>query len=256
MMKQFLEKVRAKNTQFGFAISYPAPGILERIGKDWDWVWIDGQHGQLAYQDVLDLIRVCELMELPAIARVPSHEPSNIGMFLDAGANGIIVPLVNTVEEAKAIVSAAKFPPLGERSFGGRRIIDRKTRDFSQSANEDTLLIAQIETPGAVENAEAIAAIEGIDALFLGPDDILLRRGVSMAKPRTKETLGDDMEAVSQASNNNGKFSVMPAHTLEIIAYAHSLGFNMLASGADTVFLTNGSDQASKAARQAIQDNS
>ncbi len=256
MMKQFIEKVRAGKTQFGFAISYPAPGILERIGKDWDWVWIDGQHGQLAYKDVLDLIRVCELMELPAIARVPSHESSNIGMFLDAGANGIIVPLVNTVEEAKAIVSAAKFPPLGERSFGGRRIIDRKSRDFSQNANEDTMLIAQIETPEAVENAEAIAALDGVDALFLGPDDILLRRGVSMGIPRTKETLGNDMEAVAQASKKSGKFSVMPAHSPEIIKYAHSIGFNMLASGADTVFLTNASDQTSKAARQAIQDNS
>ncbi len=252
-MKKFIEKLRIGETQFGFSISYPAPGILERIGKDWDWVWIDGQHGQLAYQDILDLIRVCELMELPAIARVPSHESSHIGMFLDAGANGIIVPLVNTIEEAKSIVGAAKFPPLGERSFGGRRIIDRKSRDFAQTANEDTLLIAQIETPIAVENAEAIAAIDGIDALFLGPDDILLRRGVSMGVPRTKNTLGKDMEAVAKASNNHNKFSVMPAFTPEIIKYGHSIGFTMFASGADTQCLTDASDQASKVARQSIQ---
>lgn len=110
-MKEFVEKIKAGETQFDFAIGYPAPGILERIGNDWDWVWIDGQHGQLAYQEILNLIRVCELMGLPAIARVPSHEAGFIGMVLDAGADGIIVPLVNTVEEAKAIVSAAKFPP-------------------------------------------------------------------------------------------------------------------------------------------------
>lgn len=249
-MKQFIEKIKEGKTQFGFSISYPAPGILERVGKDWDWVWIDGQHGQLDYQEILNLIRVCELMELPAIARVPSHDSGIIGMFLDAGANGIIVPLVNTVEEAKAIVNAAKFPPLGERSFGGRRIIDRNSREFYHTANEDTLLIAQIETPGAVENAEAIAAIDGIDALFLGPDDILLRRGVSMAIPRTKEILGNDMEAVAQASNKHGKISVMPAFSPEIIKYCQSIGFHMLASGADTAFLT----AASTAARQTIED--
>ena len=256
MTKQFIEKLKAGNMQFGFTISYPAPGILERIGHDWDWVWIDGQHGQLAYQDILNLIRACELMEIAAIVRVPSHESGFIGMILDAGADGLIVPLVNTVEEADHIVSAAKFPPLGERSFGGRRIIDRKSRSFSQTANEDTLVIAQIETPGALENAEAIAAIDGIDALFLGPDDIMLRRGLPMETPRTKETIGKDIETVGQASIKHGKFSVMPAFTPEIIKHCHANGFKMLASGADSMLLTGASEQASKAARQAIQDKS
>lgn len=203
-MTTFREKL-ATGPQLGLCVMYPSPGVIERIGADWDWIWIDGQHGQLGYSEVINLVRACDLVDRPAMVRVPGHEFGSIGMALDAGASGIIVPCVDTPEQAQNAVNAAKFPPLGKRSYGGRRAIDLHGREYSESANEDVLLICQVESPEAIDNAEAIAAIDGVDALFLGPDDILLRRGVPMMAPRSRETLGPDMEAAMNACRKHNK---------------------------------------------------
>ena len=126
---------------------YPSPGALERIGGDWDWIWIDGQHGELGYQDALSLVRACDLIGRPAVVRVPGHEAGPIGKALDMGAAAVIVPCVDTPEQATIAVDAAKFPPLGKRSYGSRRNIDFQGRSYSDTANDDTLLIIQIESP-------------------------------------------------------------------------------------------------------------
>jgi 2-keto-3-deoxy-L-rhamnonate aldolase RhmA len=116
--------------------------------------------------------------------RVAGHEAGPIGLALDMGATGVIVPCVDTAEQARALVTAAKFPPLGNRSYGGRRPIDLHGRMYAHTANEDTLLLLQIESPLAITNAEQIAAIPGVDGLFLGPDDIMFRRGSYSAKAK------------------------------------------------------------------------
>ncbi len=230
--------------QLGLSVMYPGPGVIERIGADWDWMWIDGQHGQLGYSEILGLIRACDLVQRPAIVRVPGHEFGPIGLALDAGAAGIIAPCVN----------AAKFPPLGKRSYGGRRPIDRLGRTYSDNANEEVLLVAQIETPEAIQNVEAIAAVPGVDALFLGPDDLMLRRGHSMTAPRSKETLGRDMELVANACRKHGKFSVMVGVGDEMLRHCASLGYNMIVSGSDVLFLAAGSKRAASDARTTLND--
>lgn len=252
-MHQFLENVRAGRPQLGLSVMYPAPGIIERIGPDWDWIWIDGQHGELGYGDLLAMVRACDLIQRPAFVRVPSHEFGAIGRALDMGASAVIVPLVDTPAQAKAVVHAAKFPPLGGRSYGGRRPIDRKGRTYSDTANTDTLLVVQIESPEAVENAEAIAAVPGVDALFLGPDDVMLRRGYSMTTPRSPETLGKDMDAVSRAARNQGKLAVAVGVGAEMLQLCLSYGFQLIVGGSDVLFLANGSKQASGEARKILE---
>jgi 4-hydroxy-2-oxoheptanedioate aldolase len=233
---------------------YPGAGVIERIGPDWDWMWIDGQHGQLGYAEILDLVRACDLVQRPAIVRVPGHEFGPIGRALDAGAAGVIAPCVDTPEQARAVVNAAKFPPLGKRSYGGRRPIDRHGRTYSDNANDDILLVAQIETPEAIGNVEAIAAVPGVDALFLGPDDLMLRRGHSMTAPRNKESLGKDMELVANACRKHGKFSVMVGVGDEMLRLCASLGYNMIVSGSDVLFLAAGSKRAASEARSTLND--
>ncbi|MCC7518901.1 MAG: hypothetical protein IT578_06925 [Verrucomicrobiae bacterium] len=229
---------------------YPSPGVVERIGADWDWIWLDGQHGQLgAYDAMLALVRACDFAGRPAMVRVPHHEFGALGLALDMGAAGVIAPVVNTVEEAKRVVAAAKFPPLGNRSYGGRRLIDLWGRAYSDTANAQTMLIVQIESPQAVENAERIAAVEGVDALFLGPDDILLRRGHSMTAPRSKALLGKDMEAVVRACRNAGKFSCCVGMGAEMFRLCVEMGFAMIVAGGDAAFLANASAATAKEAR-------
>src|SRR5437016_448957 len=140
----------------GLSVMYPSPGAVERIGPDWDWIWIDGQHGEMAYEQTLALVRACDLIQRPAVVRVPGHEFGAIGKALDMGAAAVITPCVDTPEQARAIAFAAKFPPLGKRSYGSRRLVDQQGRNYSDAANEDTLLIVQIESPQAIENVDAI----------------------------------------------------------------------------------------------------
>ena len=96
-----------KGPMLGFGIMWPQVGMIERIGGDWDWFWIDSQHGQLDYRDVLAAVRACNLVGRPAVVRVPGHEPGPIGKMLDTACEAVMVPMVETAQEAQALVRAA-----------------------------------------------------------------------------------------------------------------------------------------------------
>lgn len=251
-MGSFRESLDSNGPQLGLNIMYPSPGAVERIAPDWDWVWLDGQHGQIGYNEMLQLVRACDLVQRPSFVRVPGHEAGPIGLALDMGAAGVIVPCVDTPEQAQSLVDAAKFPPLGKRSYGGRRPIDFRGRLYSDTANNDTLLVIQIESPLAIDNAEAIAANPGVDALFLGPDDILLRRNVPMDVPRTRELLEADMTAVIQACRKHNKYAVTVG-VGPMFPVCLELGFNMIVAGGDVPFLAVSSKKASTEARELIK---
>src|SRR5882724_3525460 len=166
---------QASGPLLGLGLAYPSVGALERIGSDWDWIWIDAQHGDIDISEAAALVRTAELIGRPALVRIPAIDPAWVGKALDFGAAGVIVPTIESMDEARAMVRAAKFPPLGNRSFGGRRVIDRMGRNFYRSANTDTVLILQVESSPAVSLADKLAAMDGVDGLFPGPDDHAIR---------------------------------------------------------------------------------
>jgi 4-hydroxy-2-oxoheptanedioate aldolase len=250
-MASFRTAFDAGVPQCGLCVMYPAPGVVERIGPDWDWIWLDGQHGQIDRGEMLALVRACDLIDRPAFVRVAGHEAGPIGLALDMGAAAVIVPCVDTPEQALALVAAAKFPPVGNRSYGGRRPIDRHGRGYAATANEETLLVVQIESPLAVQNADHIAAVPGVDALFLGPDDIMLRRGYTMDTPRCDATLGTDMRAVIAACTRHGKRAVTVGIGEEMMSLCLRTGFHLIVGGSDVAFLAQGSRQAAAEARAA-----
>jgi len=251
-MKTFREKLAAGQPQIGLCVMYPSPGVMERLGPDWDFAWIDAQHGQLGYTDVLNLVRACDLTKTAALVRVPWLEAGAIGQALDTAAAGVIVPCIDSVEEAKQAVAAAKFPPLGRRSYGGRRPIDFSGRTYSDTANTDQLLILQIESPAAVEAADAIAAIDGVDALMIGPDDLLLRRGQSMTAPRSPELLEKDMRTIANAAHRHGKLVMGVGVGAQMFSLSVECGYNLIVAGGDVPFLATASKAASSEARQII----
>ncbi len=229
---------------------YPAPGIIERIGKDWDWVWLDGQHGQLGgYDTMLSMVRACDLVGRPAFVRVPDHEKGGIALAADMGAKAVIVPQVDTVEQAEALVRALKFPPLGNRSFGGRRPIDLHGRGYYRS--KDVWLVCQIESPEALENADAIAALPGVDALFLGPDDLMLRWGVPLENSSDMIRLEAAIEKVATVCQRHGKASICVAAGAEATRLAFLHGVRYLVGGGDAMFLAHGSQFFRQAIAQA-----
>ncbi|HBE42403.1 MAG TPA: hypothetical protein DDW27_14595 [Bacteroidales bacterium] len=247
------EQLQKKDLLLGFCLMYPAPGIIERVGRDWDWIWIDGQHGQFDYNCILHCVRACELIGKPSIVRVPSHEYGQIGLALDTCASGIMVPMVNTREQAKGIVEAAKFPPIGLRSYGGRRTIDILGRAYSQNANNDILLIAQIETDEGMKNVDKIASVTGVDALFFGPDDMAMQLSMPMDQPRTVDFFKSAMEKMVNAAQKAGKIAGTVTTSPEILSMAAKMGYELCIGTGDVALLAGGSSKARESFTAIIQ---
>jgi 4-hydroxy-2-oxoheptanedioate aldolase len=150
----------------------------------WDSVTVDLQHGVQDYQSMLACFQGIELQGVPPLVRVPWNETGIIGKVLDAGAQGVICPMINTRAEAEAFVSACRYPPLGTRSFGPIRagIYGRAGPEFTDRANAEILVMPMIETREAVNNLDAILDVKGVDAVYVGPNDLALSLGLA---PRT-----------------------------------------------------------------------
>ena len=238
--------------QLGMCSMYPAPGIIERIGQDWDWCWIDGQHGQWGTDEALAAVRACDLVGLFSMVRVPGQDPGVIGRTLDMACHAVMVPMVDTVEQAQAVVRAARFPPLGKRSYGGRRPIDLYGRAFSHADQPQPLVVCQIESLEALENAEAIAAVDGVDALFFGPDDMAQSKGMPMDGQRPAGCFDAEMKRVADAATRAGKFAAGIFTTPEALRGALAMGYRMIVCCGDVPLLAAGSVQAAKACRAAV----
>jgi len=231
-----LEKIRRGEVVLGLTLMYPGAGIIEGMCRGWDFVWIDGQHGQLSYDSVLEAVRAADATGVASMVRVPGHEYGILGPIADLDPAAIMVPMVNTPEDAQTVVRGLRFPPLGERSFGGRRVIDHHGREYYQTC--ELMVVAQIETLEAVENAEQIAAIEGIDALFFGPDDMKVRMGLPINTPPAEHPqLRQAMERTARAARSAGKAVAGVATTAQAVQAARSMGYQMFAAGADVAFL-------------------
>src|SRR5882724_7174021 len=232
---------QASGPLLGLGLAYPSVGALERIGADWDWIWIDAQHGDIDIAEAASLIRAAELIGCPALVRIPAQDPAWVGKMLDFGAAGVIVPMIESLEQARAMVQAAKFPPLGNRSFGGRRVIDRMGRGFYRSANTDTLLILQTESSQSVALAEKFAALDGVDGLFPGPDDHAIRDGRDIDAPKDRDAIGNQTKAVAEACRQHDKLSIGLALNEATLEMAKEYRYCLVACGGDVAFLTSGS---------------
>ncbi len=232
------QKLKSGQVMLGVAVTLPAPAMIEQFGTAWDWVWIDGQHGQLDYRTILECVRVADAVNLPPVVRVPGHEYGIVGPIIDMRPSAIMVPMVDTPEQARRVVEASRFPPLGKRSYGGRRVRDLEGPQYFRTANTEMLVLAQIETPEAVANAEAIAAIPGVDALFFGADDLKVRLGVPVGTPVPEsDSLVQAMAKTGRAAKNAGKFAGCVAGDVATLSLAISHGYQIIAGGSDIQFL-------------------
>ena len=183
-----LNKTKAKllkgEIALGGGVNFYAPIIVELYGvMGFDWVWIDCEHGSSNDSETENMIRAAELYDLTPIVRVPNSAPSTILRFLDRGAQGLIVPHISTVQEAEEVSRASHYYPIGDRSSstGGRtnRLgSGLSPEEYYRQANAETLVITMVETPEAVENAGAIAAVEGIDGVLVGSSDLTQAMGM------------------------------------------------------------------------------
>ena len=160
------DQLRSGKVSLGLALMYKDAGLIEGMYRQgWDWIWIDGQHGQLSYDSCLAAVRAAEAVGLETVVRAPGQEYGVIGPMLDLAPSAIMIPMVNNAEEAKKVVDATRFPPLGNRSYGGRRVVDIDGTYYYKE--REMIVIAQIETVEAVKNAEEIINTDGIN--FVDP---------------------------------------------------------------------------------------
>jgi 4-hydroxy-2-oxoheptanedioate aldolase len=146
-----------------------------------DWVCVDMQHGLIDYQVAVTMLQALSTTETVPIARVPWNEPGIIMKALDAGAYGVIIPMVNSKAEAEAAVGACRYAPDGYRSHGPVRAAIYGGRDYSTKANEEMLCIVMIETREAIERVEEIVSVPGVDVAYIGPADLSVSLGLPPA---------------------------------------------------------------------------
>jgi 2-keto-3-deoxy-L-rhamnonate aldolase RhmA len=172
------EKLRAGKPAYGVSVMIPSPQIVEMIAAaGFDWVLIDCEHGTLTLESVELMAMAAEASGITAIARPVSRSAEHILQVLDRGVMGVQVPHVNTAADARAVIEAVKFHPLGKRGLaaGTRAAVydaHGTLADFVKAANEATLIAVQLEDREAIENIDELLAVDGIDVFFIGPSDL------------------------------------------------------------------------------------
>jgi 4-hydroxy-2-oxoheptanedioate aldolase len=169
----------ADQAALGAWLSIPNSFTAELVARtNFDYVCIDTQHGLTDYSAVPSMLQAINLGSATPVVRVPWNEPGIIGKSLDAGARAVIIPMVNTREQAEAAVRACRYAPTGARSFGPIRVSRQEGPDYFDHANADTAVIPMIETREAIDNIDAILSVPGVDAIYVGPADLSISLGI------------------------------------------------------------------------------
>lgn len=199
------ERLRAGHPAFGLWTTFGSPHVVEQASQlGFDWILIDTQHGYASYEQAMQSFQILANTDTVPLARVSWNEPALIGKLLDAGALGLVVPMINTREDVEKMVSAMRYPPEGARSAGGDRLPLYGSDYFTEGGNREVLTIPMIETKQAVENVDAILSVPGIDCAFIGPGDLAISLGCFGKFPN------DDHEAALQHVLAAGKKHQVP----------------------------------------------
>lgn len=235
----FKDRLKNRDRLTGILLSLPSPEIAEICAEaGFDWLFIDMEHG------LLDIATVQRMIQAVAgrsacIVRVPANEPAWIAKALDAGADGLIFPHISRAEEAREVISAARYSPEGTRSIGLARAqgYGLRVADCLNRANQEIVLIAQAEHIDAAANIEEILAVDGVDAVFIGPFDLSASLGIpgQTAETRVQHAIGRIRRACAVRGVPSGIFCRDAASARALAAD----GFTLICAGADGLHLGN-----------------
>lgn len=212
--------------------------IAELIANaGFDWVVLDLQHGLLDYADLLRMLPAISTTDTTPLVRVSGNNLPEINKALDAGAMGVIVPLVNTAEQAAAAVSACRYPPDGTRSFGPTRAALYGGRGYAAEANGQIACIAMIETQEGLDNLEAIVATPGLGAIYVGPADLALSLGLPARGDTDEPRHLAAVEKILAACKRQGVPAGIHTGGLEWSRRRLAMGFDFVTLGSDAGFL-------------------
>lgn len=241
---------REGNKTIGCWLSIDSPFSAEVIARlGFDWVCLDCQHGLLDYHDVKQMLPAISQTDTVPLVRVPWNEPYEIMKALDAGAYGVIVPLVNNAEEARRAVAACRYPPDGIRSFGPVRASLYGGKHYAREANQELACIVMIETKEALDNLDEIMSVPGVDAAYIGPADL--------AYALELEPVGDNndpkhvaaVDRIFEATRRHGIAAGIHTGSLEFTQRYLAQGFEKVTLGSDNGFMARLAAKELKAAR-------
>lgn len=228
------DKLRSGQPAVGSWLGLCSPIAAESMAQvGWDWLVVDVEHSPVGFETMVNCFRAIQLGGAAPMARVPWNDTVWIQRTLDAGALGLVVPMVNTVADAKSVVGNMKYATRGQRSFGGSRVAAYIDGDYRTWADEHLAIIVMIETIQAVENAEAIMAVEGVVGCFIGPNDLALSMGLTPKDmgPGTQHEAA--MMAVLAACKKTGKAAGKHCFSPAEVSQRIAQGFQYLALSSD-----------------------
>jgi 4-hydroxy-2-oxoheptanedioate aldolase len=214
-----------------------------------DWLCVDLQHGLLDYSDLTHMLPAISTTQTTPLVRVSGNDPKEIMKVLDAGAMGVIVPLVNNGEEAAAAVSACRYPPAGGRSFGPIRAALYGGRGYVLEANDEIACIVMIETRAGLDNLEEILATPGLGGVYIGPNDLALALGLPARGDTDDPTHMAAVGRVLAACKAHGVPAGIHTGGLEYTRLRLEAGFDFVTLGSDAGFMMQAASTALAAAR-------
>lgn len=257
----FVRRLRDREPLVGYWVLADSPVMTERLARTgYDYVCLDQQHGLLGYEGVRDGLMAIDaggvLGSQPTVGlvRTAANDPLCIGQALDAGAAGVIVPMIDDADAAREAVRSAKYPPLGRRSYGPMRSELRHGPDLAV-VNDTTLVAVMIETAAGLENAAEIAAVPGVDALYVGPYDLTLAIGRNPDDPAAVEARDAALHRILRAGHAVGKAVGIHADDGETAAARLALGFDFVSIEGDLVHLEHIARSHLQRARQDLIDH-
>jgi 4-hydroxy-2-oxoheptanedioate aldolase len=246
-----VRKLRAGETVFSGWCGLPYPLVAETLGRDgFSAVTLDSQHGLWDLNSILTAIGAVRQGGAAPIVRVPVGDFAMVSRALDFGAEGVIAPMINSAADARAFAAAAKYPPIGERSWGPHRattlagLADQSI--YLREANDHVLTLAMIETRTALKNLDAIVETPGIDGLFLGPSDL----SIALSEGRNLDPLSKDvdreLDRILSATQRTNKIPGAYCHSAQRAAELAKRGVRFLAVMSDLAMLRAGAAAALK----------
>lgn len=222
----------------------------------YDSLTVDLQHGALDYADLLPMLQALRASGVVPLARVPWLEPGIVMKTLDAGAYGVICPMVNTPDEAARFVRYVRYPPRGERSYGPTRAAITAGPGYAAEANDEVLAFAMVETQSALDHLDGIAATEGLDGIYVGPADLTLSVAQGRLAPgmdREEPALTAALQRIVAACRAHGIRAALHCGTPEYALRAIGWGFDMVTVSGDTHLLASAAGASVRRFRELVR---
>jgi 4-hydroxy-2-oxoheptanedioate aldolase len=242
------QKLRDGEPSYGTWLSLGdlfATRVLARMG--WDWLTLDMEHQAIDWSQATAIFAAIADAGCVPLCRVPEGCHRDIKRALDAGAWGIVAPMVDTVEQARSIVAATKYPPLGNRSVGGGMHslnFDCSSADYYACANDQLLVVLQTESPEGVANAEAIYGLPGVDAIFVGPNDLRAQMRVTNGREPTDEEFEAAIDRIIAAGKKTGTPTGIHAMSTSAALKRAKQGMQFIAVGSELRMMTERAQEA------------